>query len=538
VVLDSGLEKKADHLKILFYNWTDYQDPDQRGGGVSVYQKNLIEAATQCGDEVWFLSSGTAYSPFAWQPFIRELPKRRFVRRFEFVNSAIMSPGHLSFGQDVTASPVMEDRFSRFLSQYGPFDVVHFNNLEGIPVSFLRLAREHSKDARIVYSIHNYYAFCPQVNLWFQEKASCRDFRDGRKCVNCLITQPAVRGLRWRYRVEYCLHRLGVSPYSSIGRFLRSLVLEPARVGYRAVKLGLQALSSSTSGALPAARVATGERIGLLDGASAFARRRQEFVAALNRYADRILAVSARVAEIAENHGVDPVKLSTLYIGTKFAARAAASYGSRHEGKMMDEGMSGKMRSLRLVYLGYMRRDKGFYFFLDALTKMPASLARRLQLTFATKVSDPFSYARIKWMAHRFDSVTFYNGYTHTRLPQILQGADLGVVPVLWEDNLPQVAIECVASGVPILTSDRGGARELLDCPALVFKAGSYSDFFAKIASVLQNPALLGSALANRRTLYTPEQHYERLRSEVYRQPKVAPQDKHELMDYALTHAL
>src|SRR6185312_8503937 len=114
-----------------------------------------------------------------------------------------------------------------------------------------------------------------------------------------------------------------------------------------------------------------------------------------------------------------------------------------------------------------------------------AGVARRLDLVFAAKAGDPFAYDAIKRMAHRFASVTFYDGYTHAQLPQILSGVDLAVVPVLWEDNLPQVAIECVAFGVPILTSNRGGAQELLGCRQLVFRAGSCEDFHAKLQGIL-----------------------------------------------------
>ena len=46
-----------------------------------------------------------------------------------------------------------------------------------------------------------------------------------------------------------------------------------------------------------------------------------------------------------------------------------------------------------------------------------------------------------------------------------------GVVPVLWHDNLPQVAIEMHARHIPLLTSDMGGAQELGNCPEMVFAA-------------------------------------------------------------------
>jgi glycosyltransferase involved in cell wall biosynthesis len=86
----------------------------------------------------------------------------------------------------------------------------------------------------------------------------------------------------------------------------------------------------------------------------------------------------------------------------------------------------------------------------------------------------------------------------------------------LWEDNLPQVAIECVASGVPILTSNRGGAQELLDCRDLVFQAGSRADFYTKLQGILDNPDILSVALAGRARLFTTREHYDLLREKYY----------------------
>ncbi len=499
-------------LKILYYNWVDFEDEQRRGGGVSIYQRNVIDAAVRNGDDVWYFSSGVCYSPFSRKPHVREAAsKTQGVRKFEMVNSTILSPGQEAFGQDVAQSPEMDPLFADFLRDYGPFDVIHFNNLEGIPLSFLRLAREHYPQTKIIYSVHNYFAFCPQVNLWFQEQATCRDFRAGRKCVNCLTHLLHPRGTQRQYRLEYLLAMLGISPYSVTHRFanwaifgfLRSLY-HVARSGYRWYKAGRQGKPDPSWGARRATQATA-----ILDPAAAdrFAQRRRAFVDALNGYVDAILPVSQRVADLTVGFGIDPAKVQTLYIGTRFAERMTDATAT----KPIVRG-----QPLRLAYLGYMRRDKGFYFYLKALEKMPASLARRLALTFAAKIVDPHACAQIKRVAHRFASVAFYDGYTHNQLPELLAGVDLAVVPVLWEDNLPQVAIECVASGVPILTSDRGGAQELLGCPDLVFRAGSRADLYAKLRGVVADPSILASALAGRSRLFSPHEHYARLREQFY----------------------
>ncbi len=503
-------------IRCLYYNWVDFEDEADRGGGVSIYQRNLVDAAARHGDEIWFLSSGVSYSLFSNRPFVREVKGRTAgVRKFEIVNSTLLSPGQEAFGVDTASSPAMEAVFEEFLRQHGPFDVVHFNNLEGIPVSFLRLAREHYPQTKIIFSIHNYFAFCPQVNLWFQEKSNCQDFREGRKCVNCLLKPPIPRATRRLYRLDYSLRRLGLRPKSAAYRLATWLVYGPIRASYRLAKALTRGgqLFNEVPAAIGGTAGPTRTTV-ILDPAEAarFAARRQVHVDALNLYADHVLAVSERVAELTAGFGINPEKVHTLRIGTRFAQRPALERAPRLPGQS----------DLRLAYLGYMRRDKGFYFYLDALKNMPPELARRLSLVFAARIVDLRAGERIRRMAHRFAAVTFHDGYTHQQLPQILAGVDLAVVPVLWEDNLPQVAIECVGSGVPILTSDRGGARELLGRPELVFRAGSRSDFYAKLRGILDHPAILASALAERLPLYSPDEHYARLRAEFYCTPRIS----------------
>src|SRR5690348_8456949 len=107
-------------IKILYYNWVDFEDEEQRGGGVSIYQRNLVDAAARCGDETWFLSSGVAYRPFSTAPILREVKARKEgVRKFEIVNSTILSPGQEAFGQDVSESKPMDCLFEKFLKDHG-----------------------------------------------------------------------------------------------------------------------------------------------------------------------------------------------------------------------------------------------------------------------------------------------------------------------------------------------------------------------------------------------------------------------------------
>lgn len=133
-----------------------------------------------------------------------------------------------------------------------------------------------------------------------------------------------------------------------------------------------------------------------------------------------------------------------------------------------------------------MRRDKGFYFFVECLERIPRALAASIDVVIAAKNAWDGSLDRLMLLNTKFRSVTYYDGFTSKELDFILRDTDLGIIPSLWEDNLPQVAIEIVSRGIPVLTSDLGGPQEIGRSPDFVFKSNDHVDFmrmFKKIAT-------------------------------------------------------
>ena len=71
--------------KILFYNWTQFDKANNNGGGVNVYQKNLIEAFTKKDNyEVYFLSSGINYDLIKTKPYIKKSSNKINVRALNY----------------------------------------------------------------------------------------------------------------------------------------------------------------------------------------------------------------------------------------------------------------------------------------------------------------------------------------------------------------------------------------------------------------------------------------------------------------------
>ncbi|WP_068108567.1 glycosyltransferase [Tropicimonas marinistellae] len=467
-------------MKLLYYNWVDYLDDQNRGGGVSQYQRNVLaELDRRKGIDCLFLSSGLAHDlrhrPPRWTK-VAHGPAQDRHRRFEIVNSACLSPSHHSFGHPAQVSDAATlDAFSDFVRTNGPFDVIHFNNLEGLPAEVLEL-RKALPGTLFVLSLHNYYPFCPQVNFWYREAAHCDSYAEGSKCVRCLPFKPNPRMVRLSNAVNLALHKNGAGPGTPIYDNAAGPLM---RLGIRSIRKVANAKRSvaATKHEAEAPFDAQAGPTGSPEAARAFRERRSRFVELINENCDRVLCVSDRVRQIAEAHGIRPDLLHTSYIGSDHAARYAET--SPRSSLLRADGTA------EMAYLGYMRRDKGFYFLLEALETLDPALAARLHLVFAAAGRDPNVLATFERLRPRFASLTWHDGYQRNEMDGILETTDFGIVPVLWEDNLPQVAIEMHSRHIPILTANRGGAQELGRSDAMVFRSEDVTSLHARLAAIL-----------------------------------------------------
>ena len=465
-------------VRILYYNWVDYLDDEDRGGGVSVYQRNLLAVIdASSGLEAAFLSAGLSFDLPARAPRwerVRHGPAEDRDRRFEIVNSGAQSPAHHSFGEPGQIShPQTEAALCDFIAATGPYDVMHLNNLEGLPAAALAALKARFPDMRLILTLHNYYPFCPQVNLWHQERETCIDFDGGRACVTCLPQRHDPRHLRLAGGLAYRLKRAGIRPGSHAFEVIFRWSMRLGRRGSRAL-----GWLRGKRAAIRQDRAAPGELVAMMrpDGRP-FTARRAAMVAAINRACDRVLCVSDAVRDLAVSHGIEPDLIRTSYIGT-VEAEAFARTAPRPVPQAEDG-------TLTLAYLGYMRRDKGFHFLLDALETLPETLASRLRLVIAARRSDKITMSRVAGLSAHLAEVDYADGYAHDDLDRLLSAVDVGLIPVMWHDNLPQVAIEMHARHIPLLCADMGGAKELGRCPEMVFPAGDKAAFQARIETLL-----------------------------------------------------
>ncbi len=471
-------------MKILYYYWMQYNDANKCAGGVQVYLNNIIAGLRQREDvQIITLSSGIAYN-FKKKCYIEKLKSDGAIERYQVVNSPMLSPSKSSFHDQETYlhDTTLKDVLRDFLKEIGGVDVIHFQCLEGLALKVLEL-KEEFPQTKFILSLHNYQCFCPQVNLWKREQESCDDFHDGRDCPDCLGAYPGTEKFRKYYLADYYLRKVGMEQYS-----------QPLRTKLKNVYGKLKSLKGSeTAAPSMEATVSAAE-------AETFCHFRRDNVAYINRYMDAVLCVSERVKEIAMRMGVLEEKAMTSYIGSAFAEYQAREAAYPYHGG-----------TLKIAYMGYMRKDKGFYFFLDVLATMPEKLAKDISLVIAARYDDPVALEKLQALRPRFAELSLYDGYTHKDIPAITRGLHLGIVPVLWEDNLPQVAIEFKAMGIPVLAADRGGASELSHSKKFVFKSGDKDDFIRKLEEFIRKPDTMQDYWKEQNHLITMKEHCDNL---------------------------
>ena len=478
------MTKASKKLKILFYNWIQFDKINNSGGGVNVYQKNLIDYLINNTDcEIYFLSSGIYYNLLKKKPSIIESKNiyKNKCKTYKLINSPCVAPAK-AMAHDIDTylnDTVTYELLKQFIKDCGGFDVIHFNNIEGLSLKCLEIKKDFP-ETRIVFSIHNYFPFCPQINLFYNSSCNCEDYNKGTKCVECLNSGISKKQCVVYYKIDGICEKLHLYNLSN----------------------KIKKITKSLNNKINSRKNKKVDEIVKLDGKK-YELFRKENISRINEYVDTCLAVSDRVRDISIKMGIDKNKVFTNYIGTAFGEKT-----------IIKKKIDLKSDKLTIAYMGYFEKMKGFDFLIEALETLPDEIAKKIKFICYAKIKIDEDKQRVEKVLNlnkKLDSSKHFNGYNHSELKDILSNIDLGIVPVIWEDNLPQVAIEYVAHGVPVLCSDLGGAHELSKNKSFIFKSGSIEDFHNKLTKIVNNKQMLEEYFDSVMKLRSMKDHVDEL---------------------------
>ncbi|MEM1330213.1 MAG: glycosyltransferase [Planctomycetota bacterium] len=549
-------------MRVLLVNWALPWDGASRGGGINGYQQALALELSDRGHEVVTLASGQLYIPDRLPPqgdpigtltpgscrAIRH-PDWLGIRVFEIANSPVVAPSLAQFSAPELEAdcPEIERAASEVLQAVRP-DIVHVQSLEGFGVSLIHAAK--NAGARIVFSLHNYHAVCPQVYLAPGHRGVCHDAQGGRRCEGC-VEAPDRDAVIQRHLREFLeRHPPAEDPdqrrLDSVGGILDDISLftrrgrreradRPVSWPLPVLKPGEELLPAPMAGdqrGRTGRVLAERRRDGALwteshlldpdltpignelspepgpDPTSRYGVRRDAMIRAIS-VCDRVHAVSRFVADRFAGLGVDRSAIRTLPIGTSMVELAE---WQRELLFAPPPFAQEPHRPIRLAFMGYNNWQKGLPMLADSLDLLTPEVLSRLHLAVWA-----FEGGSIEWRFRRLEprlaGLEFGHGYDPHDVPWMLGGRDLGLVPSVWWDNGPQTVLEFQACGLPVLAAAAGGIPEMVrdGVDGVLFRSNDRFDLARSLAKLAGEPATLDRLRAGVTAPRTMREHTEEL---------------------------
>jgi len=132
------------------------------------------------------------------------------------------------------------------------------------------------------------------------------------------------------------------------------------------------------------------------------------------------------------------------------------------------ENPYGREDHKRVLYVGRLNESKGIHCLIEAMKKVMAVIPEaRLVVVgsswFGREEVTDYMQKLVEISAEIEDKISFSGHIAHAELSGYYAYADLFVLPAIWQEPMPNVVLEAMASGVPVVASKRGGIPEAVD---------------------------------------------------------------------------
>jgi len=316
-------------------------------------------------------------------------------------------------------------------------DVVHVGNLTGLSTGIVFEARR--RGAAVVMTLHDFGTVCPLGQLLNLHLEVCPG-PTPRRCLGCVgeqVSLPATAALPFGRGAR------GVAGVSGI------------RLASRAARRVSRLLGRGRS------RVA--ERLAEMHEVL----RAADVLVSPSRFlAARMAALGAPPIEVLE-HGLEP----------REPLPRTADPQSR----------------VRFGFVGSAIPSKGVHVLAQAFRLLnDPRAALRIHGGFAPYHGDTGYESRVRQTLGPLASEALLGPFPHDRLPEVLAGLDVLVVPSIWEENAPLVLMEAFRARLPVVVSDHGGLAERVrdGVDGLRFPPADPQDLRRVLRRLLDEPAL------------------------------------------------
>lgn len=216
--------------------------------------------------------------------------------------------------------------------------------------------------------------------------------------------------------------------------------------------------------------------------------------------ARKVIVVSNALKEILLLRGMTPPQIEVLYNGIDAARFYSADiFASR----------SDLSRLRKLLFVGNLKRDKGVMELLQAFLALDNRVD--CQLTIVGDGSMRREMENLVRIQDQTANIHFAGSLPHAALPDLMRAADLLVLPS-YREGVPNVILEAMACGLPVVATSVGGIPEIVepDITGLLVPEKNVDALKQAIQKALVHPWDSG-AIAQRSQRFNWDQNIQRL---------------------------
>lgn len=162
---------------------------------------------------------------------------------------------------------------------------------------------------------------------------------------------------------------------------------------------------------------------------------------------------------------------------------------------------------INFLLLGTIEQRKGQRVLLEALTKLPADVARETRFQIVGRPHEMVIAAEVRAAAANNPQLTYGESVTHAIALDLIRATDV-MVSCSWDETGPLILMEALALGKPILSTTVGAVAECLtnEEGGLFFPPGDATALAAALIRLVREPELLKRLRGRARPSY--EQHF------------------------------
>lgn len=367
--------------------------------------------------------------------------------------------------------PRLAPAFRRIYEDFRP-DLIHVQSLINLTLSAIDVACESG--IPIVLTLHDHSFACAQGGQRFHVDRSRCDRLDAVRCARCT----------WA----------GVGPIPALRAAARRACPGPTAPG----PTGASPPPTASARSLMRLRTALARHVPVSSEGGRI-RRRWDAMRGLAERVALFIAPSQDMRRAALEFGFPPDRIQHLPHGIPRTVSPRA--------RGIDDV------ALHFGYVGSLVPHKGVHHLITAFSDMPEGA--RLDVHGA--LDDAPEYVRELRARARHPGICFAGPLAPEAVPSAMVRFDCLVAPSIWRENAPLGVQEAFAAGTPVVASDLGGHRELLDGGGgLLFPPDEEAALAATLRRLATQPGLVSELAAKVRPPCRLEEHGDALR-ELYR---------------------